>query len=106
MLARVVTDGTGKRAESKLYEMCGKTGTAQMVKPGGGYYDDKYYATFIGFAPKERPVISIIVTAKDPHPVHFGGSVAGPAFKKIAERALQYLESNHEKVRSAETCYE
>ena len=106
VLARVVTDGTGKRAESKLYEMCGKTGTAQMVKPGGGYYDDKYYATFAGFAPKERPVISIIVTAKDPHPVHSGGSVAGPAFKKIAERALQYLESNHEKVRSAETCYE
>jgi cell division protein FtsI/penicillin-binding protein 2 len=105
-MARVVTDGTGKRAESKLYEVCGKTGTAQMVKPEGGYYDDKYYATFIGFAPRERPVISVIVTAKDPHPVHFGGSVAGPVFKRITERALQYLESNREKAKRAETLYE
>ena len=90
----VITDGTGRRANSKLFKMCGKTGTAQMVNPNGGYYDNKYYATFIGFAPMDKPALAIVVIAKDPHPVHFGGSVAGPAFKGIAERSLQYITSN------------
>ncbi len=89
-----VTDGTGRKANSKLYEVCGKTGTAQMVNPNGGYYDNKYYATFVGFAPMNKPALVIVVIAKDPHPVHFGGSVAGPAFKDIAERSLKYLSSN------------
>ena len=93
VLRGVVTSGTGRRADSELYETCGKTGTAQMVNERGGYYPDRYYASFIGFAPRENPVISIVVTARDPHPVHFGGSVAGPAFKGIAERSLQYLSS-------------
>ncbi len=93
ILHRVVTEGTGRRADSRLYKMCGKTGTAQMVNPAGGYYENKYYATFIGFAPKEDPLIAVVVIARDPHPVHFGGSVAGPAFKGIAERSLQYLKA-------------
>ncbi|MBD3379281.1 MAG: penicillin-binding protein [Candidatus Omnitrophica bacterium] len=96
MLRAVVKEGTGRRADSRLYETCGKTGTAQMVDPKGGYYPDKYYATFIGFAPKEDPEVVIVVSAKDPHPVYFGGSVAGPAFRKIAERSVQYLESNRQ----------
>ncbi len=95
VLRDVVTHGTGRRANSKVYDLCGKTGTAQMVNPKGGYYSDKYNATFIGFAPYSDPVISIAVVARDPHPVHFGGSVAGPAFKGIAEGALQYLERNN-----------
>ncbi|MGB2651058.1 MAG: penicillin-binding protein 2 [Candidatus Omnitrophota bacterium] len=92
-LSHVVSSGTGRRASSKLFEVCGKTGTAQMVRPEGGYYENKYNATFVGFAPKENPVVTILVTARDPHPVHFGGSVAGPAFKKIAEGSIQYLGS-------------
>lgn len=96
VLRRVVTDGTGRRARSRMYETCGKTGTAQMVNPRGGYYEDKYHATFIGFAPLDDPVVAIAVMAHDPHPVHFGGSVAGPAFRKIAERTLQYLGSGKE----------
>lgn len=95
ILRSVVTDGTGRRAGSKLYDVCGKTGTAQMVNPAGGYYKDKYDATFVGFAPAKDPVVCIVVVAHDPHPVHFGGSVAGPAFSKIAERTLQYLGKKH-----------
>lgn len=93
ILKHVVTIGTGRRANSKRYDFCGKTGTAQMVNPKGGYYTNKYDATFIGFAPMENPVIAVVVIAHDPHPIHFGGSVAGPAFKGIAERTLQYLGS-------------
>jgi cell division protein FtsI (penicillin-binding protein 3) len=90
-LRDVVTVGTGKQAGSKIYETCGKTGTAQMVDPKGGYYPDKYYATFIGFAPVEEPMISIVVIARDPRPLHFGGTVAGPTFRRVAERTLEYL---------------
>ncbi len=93
-LQSVMTSGTGQRGLSKIYETCGKTGTAQMVNPNGGYYSNKYYASFIGFAPKEKPVISVVITARNPHPMYFGGSVAGPVFKKIVERTLQYLNSN------------
>jgi len=94
IMEAVINDGTGKRARSKKYRLCGKTGTAQMVDPAGGYYADRYNSTFIGFGPKEKPLVSIIVTAKYPKKAHYGGTVAGPVFKNIAERALQYLASN------------
>jgi cell division protein FtsI (penicillin-binding protein 3) len=94
ILRGVVTSGTGRRVNSKTYELCGKTGTAQMVNPNGGYYTDKYYATFIGFAPYKNPKISIAVVAKDPHHGHFGGTVSGPVFKGIAEKVLEYLEAS------------
>ena len=94
ILAEVVKSGTGKSAFSKKYTICGKTGTAQMVNPGGGYYTDRYDSTFIGFAPKDKPVIAMVITAADPHHGHFGGTVAAPAFKTIAERVLEYLASN------------
>ncbi len=91
MMANVVALGTGRRAKSKIYEFCGKTGTAQKVNPNGGYYDNKYYATFVGFAPKDTPKLTIVISANDPHPGHFGGTVCAPAFKEIAEKSLQYI---------------
>ncbi|MFH1395384.1 MAG: penicillin-binding transpeptidase domain-containing protein [Candidatus Omnitrophota bacterium] len=95
VLRYVVTDATGRRAASDLYELCGKTGTAQMVNPEGGYYKNKHDATFVGFAPMDNPLISIVVAIYDPHPVYSGGKVAAPAFKNIAERILQYINSNN-----------
>jgi stage V sporulation protein D (sporulation-specific penicillin-binding protein) len=94
ILARVVTDGTGAPAKSKLFELCGKTGTAQVPSPAGGYYPNRYNASFIGFAPKDDPKVVIVITARDPRPIHFGGTVAGPAFRRIAERSLEYLATS------------
>jgi cell division protein FtsI (penicillin-binding protein 3) len=93
VLKKVIAEGTGRYAKSKIYDLCGKTGTAQMVNPEGGYFENKYNASFLGFGPAEFPKICIVVTAFDPHPVHFGGVVAGPAFRNIAERTLKYLSS-------------
>ncbi|MFH1309234.1 MAG: penicillin-binding transpeptidase domain-containing protein [Candidatus Omnitrophota bacterium] len=95
VLRYVVTSATGRRAESDLYEMCGKTGTAQMVNSEGGYYKNKHDATFVGFAPMDKPLISVVVTIYDPHPIYSGGKVAAPVFKNIAERVLQYINSNN-----------
>jgi len=93
ILKYAVTAGTGRRAASDLYQMAGKTGTAQKVNPDGGYFSDKYDATFIGIAPADAPVLSIVVAVFNPRPVYFGGVVAAPAFKKMAERILQYMDS-------------
>ncbi len=100
VLKEVVDEGTGKAAGSSLYSAAGKTGTAQkadLIK--GGYYKNKYVASFIGFLPVEEPEMVIVVTVDEPHPVHFGGVVCAPAFKTIAEKALLYLRVSERKER-------
>jgi len=94
ILTGVVETGTGKMAQSKLYAFAGKTGTAQKIEPSGGYSHSKFFATFIGFAPAENPRIAISVIFDEPHPYYYGGVVAAPVFKEVAEEALQYIEVN------------
>lgn len=94
ILAGVVEVGTGKMAQSKLYSFAGKTGTAQKINPQGGYSHSNFFATFIGFAPVEQPRIAIAVVFDEPRPYYYGGVVAAPVFKEVAEEALQYIEVN------------
>ncbi|MBU2489305.1 MAG: penicillin-binding protein 2 [Proteobacteria bacterium] len=92
MMADVVEEGgTGTLAALEGYTVCGKTGTAQKASPTGGYARGKYTAAFIGFAPADDPKIVVVVLVDEPRGQHYGGVVAGPAFKKIAERTLQYM---------------
>lgn len=93
ILTGVVENGTGKKAKVPGYKTAGKTGTAQKAKPRGGYYKRKYYSSFVGFVPADRPVISILVVFNEPRPEYFGGRVAAPVFKKIATETLKYLKS-------------
>ena len=72
------------------YSSGGKTGTAQKVDKGG-YAQGRYVASFVGFAPLEEPEIVVLVTIDEPQKSHYGGVVAAPAFKKIAEGTLHYL---------------
>ncbi|MDI6795949.1 MAG: penicillin-binding protein 2 [Desulfatibacillaceae bacterium] len=92
MMALVNTDGTGSLARLEGYSSGGKTGTAQKVSNTGGYAKGKYVASFVGVAPMERPSIAVIVVVDEPRRSIYGGTVAGPAFKKISEKTLQYLE--------------
>ncbi len=93
LLARTTqTGGTGIRAALRGYLVAGKTGTAQKVNlEKGGYDNDHYIASFVGFLPAENPEISIIVVADDPHGGHYGGTVCAPYFKKIADQTVRYL---------------
>lgn len=91
MLTVTVADGTGKRAQVEGYKVAGKTGTAQKVKVGGGYYDDRYIASFVGMVPANDPRLVILVTIDDPSTEHLGSYVAAPAFAKIADFALKRL---------------
>ncbi len=90
ILAGAVESGTGKLAKIKGVSAAGKTGTAQKIV-NGLYSHSQFYASFIGFAPVEDPQLVIVVVFDDPHPSHFGGTVAAPVFKEVAENALHYL---------------
>ncbi len=83
--------GTGKRANVKGYTIAGKTGTAQKAVPGG-YSSTDYYASFVGFLPAHKPVVSILVSIDRPQPIHTGGYVAAPAFAKIAAATARIRE--------------
>lgn len=83
--------GTGIKAALDGYTVCGKTGTAQKIDEKGKYTDGKYTASFVGFAPAEKPAVTVLVVIDEPRKEHYGGIVAAPAFKKIAEKTLHHL---------------
>jgi len=92
LLATVAEEGgTGRRAQiDGGVRVAGKTGTAQ--KPvAGGYSPTDYVASFVGFLPVEDPEIGIIVVVDNPKPLYYGGTVAAPAFGKIAGELSRYL---------------
>jgi cell division protein FtsI (penicillin-binding protein 3) len=84
--------GTGRRARLDGWRAAGKTGTAQKADAvSGGYSADKHFSSFVGFAPLEAPRITIGVFIDEPKGEIYGGEVAAPAFKQIAEYALKML---------------
>ena len=92
MMTRVVSaDGSGAMAVLDGYSAAGKTGTAQKADDRGSYADDRFVASFVGFAPVDRPEIVVLVVIDEPKRSHYGGVVAAPAFKQIAEETLHYL---------------
>ena len=92
MMESVISeDGTGFNAAIKEYSVCGKTGTAQKINEHGKYSNSKYIASFIGFAPVNKPEIAILVAINEPEKEHYGGTVAAPVFKIIAYKSLDYM---------------
>jgi len=84
-------NGTASEAAVKGYQLAGKTGTAEKANPNGGYYENKYFASFIGYAPARRPRLLVAVSVDEPQGAYYGGVVAAPAFEKIVSFALPYL---------------
>jgi cell division protein FtsI (penicillin-binding protein 3) len=82
--------GTASAVSVPGYVLAGKTGTAQKVE-NGTYSDTDYVASFVGFAPAQRPKLLVAVVVDQPLYVHFGGAVAAPVFGQIASFALPYL---------------
>lgn len=90
ILTAVVSRGTGKQAGISGLEIAGKTGTAHKVKMGK--YVGSYVSTFGGFFPAHDPQVTVFVMIDEPLGLHFGGEVAAPVFKAIAERIMLYLQ--------------
>ena len=91
MLEQVVLSGTGTNAIIPGYSVAGKTGTASMYDP----HKDKllvgdYNASFVGFAPANDPVLSMIVVVERPETTIFGGAVAAPIFQEVMSYALHH----------------
>ena len=97
VLHNVVKKGTGSKLYSKDFSMSGKTGTAQV-----DYHKGKaelYYASsFVGFFPAEEPKYSCIVVVHKPNvnAGYYGADVAGPVFKRIAQKIFTDAPSTNE----------
>lgn len=92
MLAEVVSEGSGKKANVLGYQMAGKTGTVRKINPAGGYLEDNHLAVFAGLAPASQPRFAIVVVIDDPKGnsrVYYGSQIAAPVFSKIAAGAMR-----------------
>jgi cell division protein FtsI (penicillin-binding protein 3) len=90
MLEAVTSNqGTAPAARIPGYRVAGKTGTAQRPDGKGGY--SGYTASFVGFAPADKPQLVVEVVLQKPVRGHFGGDVAAPVFHDVMSFALQSL---------------
>lgn len=90
LMEGVIKNGSGKGLNITAFKVGGKTGTAQIAKNGdyksGG---TTYQASFVGYFPAENPLYTCIVIINSPsNGVYYGGAVAGPVFKEIAEKVF------------------
>ncbi|MEO8423020.1 MAG: penicillin-binding protein 2 [Actinomycetota bacterium] len=90
MLAYAVESGTGTSAQISGYQVAGKTGTALKPAPTGGYYPDRYVASFIGFLPAGDPRIVVAAILNEPGTI-YGGIAAAPLFQQVARYAIRRL---------------
>ena len=89
MMESVVSSaGTAPSAAITGYRVAGKTGTAMRIDDMCGCYRG-YTASFIGFAPADKPAYVISVTIQDPKGMHWGGALGGPVFKQVMSFVLQ-----------------
>lgn len=96
-LATTVTSekGTARSFASKEYEVAGKTGTAQIPKPNGGYYWGKndFLYSFLGMAPAKNPKLIMYIAVKKPHlgVTEMGTDPTSKVFNAVMESSLKYL---------------
>ncbi|TRZ71070.1 MAG: PASTA domain-containing protein [Bacteroidetes bacterium] len=96
LLEGVVERGTGTALKNPHYRVAGKTGTAQVAMNNKGYGQGtkaiKYKGSFVGYFPANHPRYSIIVVINNPSKgKYYGGAVAAPVFKEIADRIFANL---------------
>jgi cell division protein FtsI (penicillin-binding protein 3) len=90
--------GTASKADIHGYTEAGKTATSEKIV-NGTYSKKDHISTFIGFAPAENPRFVLLIAIDDPEykvvsgigRMQQGGNCAGPAFREIGLRTLQYL---------------
>ena len=99
LLENVVKRGTGEKLYSKDFSMAGKTGTAQANYAVNGGTEKHYISSFVGFFPADSPKYSCIVVVHKPDTSknsYYGADVAGPVFKRIAQKIFTDAPSTNE----------
>ncbi len=77
------------------YNVGGKTGTAEVAKPEGGYYNDRYNGTFVGYVGGDTPQYVIMVSVKEPKVAGYAGTAAAaPLFGKIMDMLIANYSVN------------
>jgi len=106
MLEGVVERGTAKSIESPYYRIAGKTGTAQK-NVGGLFRKGRYYSSFIGYFPANKPKYTILAAIDNPHFSNidslYGGKVAAPVFRAVADRIHAYDIRMHPALKQGKT---
>lgn len=96
LLEGVVEKGTAQNLKGLDYRVAGKTGTAQIALNGKGYDKSSHKASFVGYFPADNPRYSCIVVINAPTAgIYYGGAVAGPVFKEIADKVFSTNISLH-----------
>lgn len=99
VLANVVKRGTGSKLYSKDFSMAGKTGTAQANYNRRDGVEKHYISSFVGYFPADEPQYSCIVVVHEPNTSknnYYGADVAGPVFKRIAQKIFTDSPSTNE----------
>ena len=94
MVMAMSKNGTGTKAAIPGYTVAGKTGTARKHVQNVGYVKGRYIVSFMGFFPADNPELLGLVVIDDPHAdgLHlYGGTIAAPVFKKMAEKAIRLM---------------
>ncbi|MBI5640640.1 MAG: penicillin-binding protein 2 [Nitrospirae bacterium] len=93
ILKTVVEEGgTATGASVDGNQVAGKTGTAQLIDQRTKRYSkDRFISSFVGFVPADSPKLAMIVVVYEPKGQIYGGVVAGPVFRSIADQSLSYL---------------
>lgn len=93
-LVTAARDGTGRRAAIPGYTVAGKTGTARKHVENVGYVEGRYVVSYMGFLPAHDPQLVGLIVIDDPQSKDknlYGGTIAAPAFRSIAEEAVKIL---------------
>jgi cell division protein FtsI (penicillin-binding protein 3) len=103
MMEGVVLRGTGKSLAASNYQIAGKTGTAQMGMVNGKM---TYQASFVGYFPADNPKYSCIVVISAPSgDAYYGGAVAGPVFKDVADKVYSTSLEIHKEINAVQPKY-
>jgi cell division protein FtsI/penicillin-binding protein 2 len=103
MLTQMLTSSIAREADNAEvpgYTIAGKTGTAQVVRPGGYYDPDATIASFLGFLPASDPRLIILVKLDEPQSSPWGSRVASPVFAQLASQLVVLLEIPPDNVRA------
>src|ERR1019366_2161994 len=100
MMEGVVLNGTAKSLRAADYQIAGKTGTAQMGLVKG---KQTYQASFVGYFPADNPKYACIVVVSSPTgDAYYGGVVAGPVFKDVADKVYSTSLEIHKEINSVQ----
>ena len=96
MLEGVVERGTGHSLKNPNYTIGGKTGTALVADGRMGYSKPVYRSSFCGYFPANNPQYTCFVMVNAPSKgIYYGGAVAGPVFKEIADKVYANSHNLH-----------